>query len=89
MTNSIDEGSVVTRVQYDNCLGSPRYLICHETMETHLDFSSCLETLNFHHAVTTLKVGDTEKVVFPNPERAQNLGFGIWLQVILTLVRLV
>ena len=48
-------------------------------METHLGFSSCLATLKFHHAITALKVCDTEKVVLHNPERAQNLGYGIWL----------
>ena len=73
------ETTVPTRPQYDNCLGSPPYRICHETMETHLGFSSCLATLKFHHAITALKVCDTEKVVLPNPERAQNLGYGIWL----------
>ena len=68
------ETAVLTRSQYDNCLGSPRYRICHEMMENHLGFSSCLATLKFHHAITALKVCDTEKVVLPNPERAQNLG---------------
>ena len=79
---AISEGqmktTVLTRSQYDNCLGSPRYRICHETMETHLGFS-CLATLKFHHAITALRVCDTEKVVLPNPERAQNLGYGNWL----------
>ena len=73
------ETTVLTRAQYDNCLGSPRYQICHETMETHFEFSLCLATLKFHHAITALKVCDTEKVVLPNPERAQNLGYGNWL----------
>ena len=73
------ETTVLTKAQYDNCLGSPRYRICHETMETHLGFSSCLATLKFHHTISALKVCDTEKVVLPNPERAQNLGYGIWL----------
>ena len=73
------ETTVLTRSQYDNCLRSPRYRIFHETMETHLGFSSCLTTLKSHHATTALKVCDTEKVVPPNPERAQNLGYGIWL----------
>ena len=48
-------------------------------MENHLGFSSCLATLKFHHAITALKVCDTEKVVLHNPERALNLGYGIWL----------
>ena len=80
---AISEGrmktTVLTRSQYDNCLGSPRYRICHETMETHLGFSSCLATLKFHHPITALRVCDTEKVVLPNPERAENLGYGVWL----------
>ena len=33
----------------------------------------------FHHAITALKDCDTEKIVLPNPERAQNLGYRIWL----------
>ena len=73
------ETTVLTRAHYDDCLGSPRYQMWHETMETHLGFSSCRATLKFHHAITVLKLCDTEKVVLPNPERAQNLGYGIWL----------
>ena len=57
------ETTVLTRSQYDNCLGSRRYRICHETMETHLGFSSCLATLKFHHAITALKVCDREGCV--------------------------
>ena len=73
------ETTVLTRFQYDNCLGSPRYRICHETMETYLGFSSCLATPKFHHAITALKICDTEKVVLPDPEREQKIGYGIWL----------
>ena len=68
------ETTVLTRSQspmeYDNCLGASRYRICHETRKTHLGFTSCLEALKFHHAITALKVCDTEKVVLPKPERA-------------------
>ena len=71
------ETTVLTRSQYDNCLGSPRYRICYETMETYLGFSSYLANLKFHHAFTALKVCHTEKVVLPNPERAQNIGYVI------------
>ena len=72
------ETTVLTRSQYDNCLESPRYRICHETMENHRGFSCCLATLKFHHAITAIKVCDTEKVVLTDPG-AQNLGYGIWL----------
>ena len=72
------ETTALTRSQYNNCLGSPWYRICHETMETQLGFSWCPVTLKFH-AITALKVCDKEKLVLPNTERAQNLGYGIWL----------
>ena len=72
------ETTVLTRSQYDNWLGSPQYRICHAIMETHLEFSSCLATFKCHRALTALKVCDTEKVALPNPERAQNLGYGFW-----------
>ena len=62
------ETTVLTRSQYDNCLGSPQFRICHKTMKTHLKKSSCLATIKFHHAITALNVCDTEKVVLPNPE---------------------
>ena len=75
---AISEGQMetteLTRSQYDNCLGSPRYWVCHETIETQLGFSSGIATLKFHHAITALNVCDTEKVALTNPERAQNLG---------------
>ena len=70
------ETLVLTRSQYNNCLGSPRYRNCHERIKTHLEFSSCLATLKFHRDITALKVRDTEKVVLSNPERSQNLGDG-------------
>ena len=48
-------------------------------MKTHLGFSSCPATLKFHRAITQLKTCDTENVLLPITERAQNLGYGIWL----------
>ena len=57
------ETTVLTKAQYDNCLGSPRYRICHETIDTHLGFSSCLATLKFHHSISALKVCDREGCV--------------------------
>ena len=73
------ESTVLTKEQFDNCLGSSTYRICHQTMETHLSQSSCLATLFFHSAVTALTVCETEKVLLPSPEKARNLGYGIWL----------
>ena len=67
------ETTVLSESQYANCLGSSRYRICHETMETHLASSSCLATLYFHNTITALTICDTEKISLPSPEKATNL----------------
>ena len=73
------ETTVLTHEQYEQCLGSSRYKICHQTIETHLAQSSCLATLYFHNTVTAMSVCDTERIRLPTPEQATNLGYGIWL----------
>ena len=42
--------------------------------------SSFLATLYFHSSITALTVCDTEKIILPAPEKATNLGYGIWLK---------
>ena len=79
VTQNTMETTVLSNEQFANCLGSARYRICHETMETHLAQSSCLATLKFHNTMTAMAVCDTEKVILPTPEKATNLGYGIWL----------
>ena len=73
------ETSVLTREQYEKCLGSLRYRICHQTMQTQMSRSSCLSNLFWPNPVAALTVCETEKVILPTPERATNLGYGIWL----------
>ena len=73
------ETTVLTKDQYDNCLGSARYKICHQTITTHLGQSSCLATLYFHSPTTALTVCDMKRLMLPTPEKATNLGYGIWL----------
>lgn len=73
------ETTVLSEFQYQNCLGSSRYRICHQTMETNLGSSTCLSTLYFHNTLTALTICDTEKILLPTPEKATNLGYGIWL----------
>ena len=41
------ESTVLIKEQFDKCIGSSIYRICHQTMETHLSQSSCLATLIF------------------------------------------
>ena len=73
------ETTVLSERQFSNCLGSAQYRIFHETMETHLGQSSCLATLYLSNTLPAVQVCDTEKVVLPTPEKATNLGYGIWL----------
>ena len=73
------ETTVLTEDQYANCLGTSTYRICHQTMETHLGQPSCLVTLYFHSTMTALTVCETGKLLLQTPEKATNLGYGIWL----------
>ena len=73
------ESTVLSFEQFEECLGSARYKICHKTMETHLGQSSCLATLYFHNAIAALQVCEPEQISLPTPEKATNLGYGIWL----------
>ena len=73
------ETTTLTQKQLDNCTGSSTYRICHETMETHLVQTSCLATLYYQEPIVALAVCETRKILLPIPEKATNLGFGIWL----------
>ena len=48
-------------------------------MQTQMSRSSCLSNLFWPNPVAALTVCETEKVILPTPERATNLGYGIWL----------
>ena len=73
------ESTVLSFEQFEDCLGSARYKICHKTLKTHLGQSSCLATLYFHNAIAALQVCEPEQISLPTPEKATNLGYGIWL----------
>ena len=40
---------------------------------------SCQSTLFFKGNLDTLKLCDTEQIQLPSTEKAENLGFGVWL----------
>ena len=73
------ETAVLSEVQFEKCIGSARYRICHESIPTDLGRSSCLSTLFFFSPLEALAICDTQLFYLPNIERAENLGFGIWL----------
>ena len=74
-----DDTAVLTQAQFDTCLGSPRYRICHETLEIQKGYKSCLATLYKKSSMDALQICDTELVKLPYPPKAKNLGYGIWL----------
>ena len=70
---------MLTREQNEMCLGSSTFRICHQTMETQLGRSSSLANPFWPNPVATLTVCETDKVIIPTPEKATDLGYGIWL----------
>ena len=50
------ESSVLSKAQFDQCLGSSKYRICSETFPTEMGHSSCIATLFFDSSVDTLSV---------------------------------
>ena len=73
------ETAVLTEYNLKHCLGSSRYQICHEMIPTETGHGSCLSTLFFKGNLDKLKVCDTEQIQLPSTEKAENLGFGVWL----------
>ena len=61
------------------CIGSTRYQICLDMIATETGHDSCLATLYFKDSVAALQVCETEQIVLPATEKAENLGFGVWL----------
>ena len=79
ISEDLMESSVLTSIQFENCLGSSRYRICSETLPTEIGHSSCLATLYFDSPLDALSVCETSPITLPSIEQATNLGFGIWL----------
>ena len=50
-----------------------------EKIPTETGHGSCLATLFFKVNLDTLKVCDTEQIQLPSTEKAENLGFEVWL----------
>ena len=73
------ESSVLSKAQFDQCLGSSKYRTCSETFPTEMRHYSCFATLFFDSSVDALSVCDTSLVSLPSTEQAKNLGLGIWL----------
>ena len=65
--------------QFEQCLGSSRYRICHQAIATQPSHGSCLATLFFKTTIEAIRECETEVIFLPNQVQARNLGYGIWL----------
>ena len=73
------ETAVLTEFDLGRCIGSSRYQICLDMIATEASHDSCLATLCFKDSVAELQVCETEQIVLPATEKAENLGYGVWL----------
>ena len=71
------ETALLTDNDLSRCIGTTRYQICLEMIATETGHNSCLATLYFKDSVAALQVCETEQIVLPATEKAENLGFGV------------
>ena len=69
----------MTEYDIGRCNGSSRYQICLDIIATETGHDCYLATLYFKDSVAALQVCETEQIVLPATETAQNLGYGVWL----------
>ena len=67
------EMAALDNFQLQNCIGSDRYQICHESMATEHGHFSCLPTPFFKTWIDAIKVCDTEEYLPPSTKTAENL----------------
>ena len=73
------ETAYLTEYDLSRCIGSSRYQICLDMIATETGHGSCLATLFFKGSVEALQICVTEQIALPATEKADNLGFGVWL----------
>ena len=73
------ETAYLTECDLSRCIGSSWYQICLDMVATERGHGSCLATLSFKGSVEALQTGDTDQIALPATEKAENLGFGVWL----------
>ena len=61
------------------CIGSKRYQIRLDMIATEAGHESCLATLYFKDIVEALQTCETEQIILPSTEKAENLGYDAWL----------
>ena len=74
-----DETVTLSQQQFDRCIGSSKYKICHEQFPSQSNQPSCLATLFLGSILKAAETCDTEVFYLPTNVQAENLGYGIWL----------
>ena len=65
--------------QFDRCIGSSEYKICHEPFPSQSNQASCLATLFLGSILKATETCDTEVFYLSTNFQAEKLGYGIWL----------
>ena len=73
------ETALLTEYDLANCIGSATYQICHRSIATERGHGSCLATLFFKGSLESIQKCETEVIELPATEKAENLGYGVWL----------
>ena len=73
------ETALLTEYDLANCIGSATYQICHRSIATERGHGSCLATLFFKGSLESIQECETEVIELPAVEKAENLGYGVWL----------
>ena len=73
------ESITLSQTQFESCIGSSKYRICHEPLASQANHPSCLATLFLSSSLKAAETCDTEVVYLPTQVQAENLGYGIWL----------
>ena len=74
-----NETAFLTEYDLGRCIGSSHYQTCLDMIATERGHDSCLATLYFKDSVAALQVCEAEQIVLPAMEKAETLGYGVWL----------
>ena len=73
------ESAYLTDYDLSRCIGSSRYQFCLDMIAKETGHGSCLATLFFKGSVEAWQICETEQILLPAAEKADNLGYGVWL----------
>ena len=79
ISENIDDRSFFMVCDLSRCIGFSRYQISLDMIATESGHESCQATLYFKDSVQALQICGTEQINLPSKERAEKLGYGLWV----------